>query len=163
MERLCNNLNRVVRFVNWRDPIEEGYYPKLDNIVSSRVWPPRQPNARLSVIFKISFTSWIQNNYVYIFFYTYVLYYNRRTSIGKSNESFSTSKIWNVRETVYLTLFILDLFMTYVIPYIVIQQALISVEINAKITTCILTIGVINENSHQILLFYNRLPVCKSN
>ncbi|CAK1590064.1 unnamed protein product [Parnassius mnemosyne] len=40
-ERLCNNLNRVKRFNNFREPIEEGYFPKLDSQVASRSWPPR--------------------------------------------------------------------------------------------------------------------------
>lgn len=49
MERLSNDMNRVVRLTNWRDPILEGYFPKLDNILANRVWPPRPVNARLSV------------------------------------------------------------------------------------------------------------------
>ncbi|KAJ9596293.1 hypothetical protein L9F63_027082, partial [Diploptera punctata] len=47
-ERLCNKLGRVIRFLNWRDPIPEGYFPKLDSLVASRVWPPRHANALLS-------------------------------------------------------------------------------------------------------------------
>lgn len=43
-------MTRVVRLTNWRDPIEEGYFPKLDNILANRVWPPRPANARLNVI-----------------------------------------------------------------------------------------------------------------
>ncbi|CAH1733225.1 phenoloxidase 1-like [Aphis gossypii] len=50
MERLSNDMNRVVRLTNWRDPILEGYFPKLDNILANRVWPPRPVNARLSNI-----------------------------------------------------------------------------------------------------------------
>ncbi|KAJ9581270.1 hypothetical protein L9F63_023542 [Diploptera punctata] len=46
-ERLCNKLGRVIRFLNWRDPIPEGYFPKLDSLVASRVWPPRHANALL--------------------------------------------------------------------------------------------------------------------
>lgn len=49
MERLCNRLGRVRRFLDIREPIEEGYYPKLDNFVASRVWPSRHQNTRLSV------------------------------------------------------------------------------------------------------------------
>ncbi|XP_075983485.1 prophenoloxidase 2 [Anticarsia gemmatalis] len=41
MERLCNNLGFVRRFNNFREPIEEGYFPKLDSQVASRAWPPR--------------------------------------------------------------------------------------------------------------------------
>lgn len=50
MERLSNDMNRVVRLTNWRSPIVEGYFPKLDNILANRVWPPRPVNATLSVI-----------------------------------------------------------------------------------------------------------------
>ncbi|XP_063628353.1 phenoloxidase subunit 1-like isoform X1 [Cydia splendana] len=40
-ERLCNNLQRVQRYKDFRAPIEEGYFPKLDSQVASRAWPPR--------------------------------------------------------------------------------------------------------------------------
>lgn len=43
-------MNRVVRLTNWREPIEEGYFPKLDNILANRVWPPRHVNSKLQVI-----------------------------------------------------------------------------------------------------------------
>ncbi|XP_049838944.1 phenoloxidase 2-like [Schistocerca gregaria] len=46
-ERLSNRLARVRRLSNWREPVEEGYFPKLDNIVASRVWPPRHAFANL--------------------------------------------------------------------------------------------------------------------
>ncbi|KAK7790083.1 hypothetical protein R5R35_013004 [Gryllus longicercus] len=49
-ERFSNRLGRVQRLLNWRDPIEEGYFPKLDSLVSSRVWPPRHAGAKLSDI-----------------------------------------------------------------------------------------------------------------
>ena len=52
MERLSNGMNRVVRLTHWNDPIEEGYFPKLDNILANRVWPSRPPNSRLNVILK---------------------------------------------------------------------------------------------------------------
>ncbi|XP_065201970.1 phenoloxidase 1-like [Planococcus citri] len=48
MERLCNHLARVKRFLDFREPIEEGYFPKLDNFVASRLWPSRNQNTRLS-------------------------------------------------------------------------------------------------------------------
>ncbi|XP_063218970.1 phenoloxidase 1-like [Bacillus rossius redtenbacheri] len=51
-ERFCNNLSRTKRLINWREPIEEGYFPKLDSLVSSRVWPPRHANARLSDVYR---------------------------------------------------------------------------------------------------------------
>lgn len=47
-DRLCNKLGRVTRFLSWREPIPEGYFPKLDSLVASRVWPPRHSNAVLS-------------------------------------------------------------------------------------------------------------------
>ncbi|XP_027839310.1 phenoloxidase 2-like [Aphis gossypii] len=50
MERLSNNMNRVVRLTNWNEPIAEGYFPKLDNILANRVWPPRPVNAVLTNI-----------------------------------------------------------------------------------------------------------------
>ncbi|XP_049767339.1 phenoloxidase 2-like [Schistocerca cancellata] len=46
-ERLSNKLGRVKRLLNWREPVEEGYFPKLDNVVSSRVWPQRHSGAIL--------------------------------------------------------------------------------------------------------------------
>lgn len=49
-ERLSNNLGRVERLIDWQKPIKEGYFPKLDNILSSRVWPSRQANSKLQDI-----------------------------------------------------------------------------------------------------------------
>lgn len=43
-ERLNNSLKRTKKFANWREPIVEAYYPKLDSLTSSRGWPPRQAN-----------------------------------------------------------------------------------------------------------------------
>ncbi|CAK1590052.1 unnamed protein product [Parnassius mnemosyne] len=40
-ERMCNNLGRVTRYNNFREPISEGYFPKLNSQVASRAWPPR--------------------------------------------------------------------------------------------------------------------------
>lgn len=70
MERMSNDLNRVVRFTNWRDPIEEAYFPKLDNMVANRVWPPRPANSRLSVIFKLYSPLFIRD----IKLYTYIIH-----------------------------------------------------------------------------------------
>lgn len=39
---------RVKRFNNLREPIAEGYYPKMDSLIASRAWPGRMDNARLS-------------------------------------------------------------------------------------------------------------------
>ncbi|XP_067629385.1 phenoloxidase 2 [Eurosta solidaginis] len=48
MERFSNNLARVVRFNNLREPIQEGYFPKMDSLVSSRAWPPRFDDTKLA-------------------------------------------------------------------------------------------------------------------
>uniref|UniRef100_A0A0K8VQL9 tyrosinase n=1 Tax=Bactrocera latifrons TaxID=174628 RepID=A0A0K8VQL9_BACLA len=48
LERFSNNLARVVRFNNLREPISEGYFPKMDSLVSSRAWPPRFEDTKLS-------------------------------------------------------------------------------------------------------------------
>ncbi|KPJ14807.1 Phenoloxidase subunit 2 [Papilio machaon] len=45
-ERLNNSLPRTKKFSNWREPIPEGYFPKLDSLTSSRGWPPRQAGMR---------------------------------------------------------------------------------------------------------------------
>ncbi|XP_076677764.1 phenoloxidase 1-like [Andrena cerasifolii] len=46
-ERFCNRLGRVKRFINWREPIPEAYFPKLDSIVAGRTWPARPSGAVL--------------------------------------------------------------------------------------------------------------------
>lgn len=56
MERLCNNLARVRRLTNFYEPIEEGYYPKLDNSVASRAWPSRHPFTKMSVSNSVYYT-----------------------------------------------------------------------------------------------------------
>jgi hypothetical protein len=38
-ERFSNRLARVGRLNNFRVPIAEGYFPKLDSLVASRSWP----------------------------------------------------------------------------------------------------------------------------
>lgn len=47
LERFSNNLPRVQRFNNLREPIPEGYFPKMDSLVASRAWPPRFDNTQL--------------------------------------------------------------------------------------------------------------------
>ncbi|KAK2587196.1 hypothetical protein KPH14_002940 [Odynerus spinipes] len=47
IERLCNRLGRVQRLINWREPIPEGYFPKLDSLTASRSWPARPSGAIL--------------------------------------------------------------------------------------------------------------------
>ncbi|XP_050441246.1 phenoloxidase 1-like [Adelges cooleyi] len=46
-ERFSNHINRVTPLMHWNEPILEGYFPKLDNAVSSHVWPARSPNTKL--------------------------------------------------------------------------------------------------------------------
>ncbi|CAG4931475.1 unnamed protein product [Colias eurytheme] len=46
-ERYCNKLSAPKRFSNFREPIEEGYFPKLDSQVASRAWPPRFANSTI--------------------------------------------------------------------------------------------------------------------
>lgn len=52
IERFCNDLLRVGRFNSYRDPIPDGYFPKLDSIVASRVWPPRQADVALRDVYR---------------------------------------------------------------------------------------------------------------
>ncbi|GLV34926.1 Prophenoloxidase 2 [Carabus blaptoides fortunei] len=47
-ERLCNKLARTERLLDWSKPIPEAYFPKLDSLVSSRGWPARVENSKLS-------------------------------------------------------------------------------------------------------------------
>lgn len=49
LERFSNGLQRTKRLLNLREPIPEGYFPKLDSLVSSRVWPARAANTQLRV------------------------------------------------------------------------------------------------------------------
>lgn len=42
-ERFSNRMGRSERFNDWRAPISEGYFPKLDSLVASRTWPARVP------------------------------------------------------------------------------------------------------------------------
>lgn len=41
---------RVERFLDWKAPIKEAYFPKLDSLVASRSWPARVTNQRLQNI-----------------------------------------------------------------------------------------------------------------
>ncbi|XP_044743292.1 phenoloxidase 1-like [Chrysoperla carnea] len=43
-ERFCNKLPRVKRLVDYKQPMKEAYYSKLDSLVSSRAWPSRSAN-----------------------------------------------------------------------------------------------------------------------
>lgn len=40
-ERLCNDLPRVAPLSDFREPIPEGYFPKMDQEVAGRAWPGR--------------------------------------------------------------------------------------------------------------------------
>ncbi|XP_024083052.1 uncharacterized protein LOC106673564 [Cimex lectularius] len=51
-ERFCNNLGKCKRLNNWREPMAEGYFPKLDNLVGGKVWPARTANTNLSDIYR---------------------------------------------------------------------------------------------------------------
>ncbi|KAJ8679166.1 hypothetical protein QAD02_014953 [Eretmocerus hayati] len=46
-ERLCNGLARARPLTNLREPIQEGYFPKLDTAVAARSWPGRPRNFSL--------------------------------------------------------------------------------------------------------------------
>lgn len=46
-ERFSNRLLRVKRLNNFRDAIQEGYFPKLDSLIASRSWPARPDNSIL--------------------------------------------------------------------------------------------------------------------
>ncbi|XP_050296602.1 phenoloxidase 1-like [Anthonomus grandis grandis] len=52
-ERLCNKLARVHRLLDWKQPIKEAYFPKLDSLVASRPWPSRVINQRLSNVKRV--------------------------------------------------------------------------------------------------------------
>lgn len=41
IERFCNDLKKVETYSDFRGPIKEGYFPKMDSQVASRAWPPR--------------------------------------------------------------------------------------------------------------------------
>lgn len=43
---------RVQRLTTFREPVPEGYFPKLDSLVSSRSWPPRHSNASISDVYR---------------------------------------------------------------------------------------------------------------
>ncbi|XP_017775911.1 PREDICTED: phenoloxidase 2-like [Nicrophorus vespilloides] len=47
-ERLSNKLKRVERWTDWKAPIEEAYFPKLDSLVASRAWPARVARQTIS-------------------------------------------------------------------------------------------------------------------
>lgn len=47
-ERFSNKLARVIRYNNFREPISEAYFPKMDSLVASRAWPSRAGGTRIS-------------------------------------------------------------------------------------------------------------------
>lgn len=46
-DRLCNKMKRVERFMEWKQPIKEAYFPKMDSMVASRSYPARVANQTL--------------------------------------------------------------------------------------------------------------------
>lgn len=48
IERFCNKMGRVERLAEWRQPIKEGYWPKLDSLTASRGFPGRAANTTWS-------------------------------------------------------------------------------------------------------------------
>jgi hypothetical protein len=46
---MSNGMARVQRLSNFNEPLEEGYFPKLDNSVASHVWPARHAGTTLKV------------------------------------------------------------------------------------------------------------------
>lgn len=40
-------MKRVERLIDWRKPIKEAYFPKLDSLVASRAYPARVANQTL--------------------------------------------------------------------------------------------------------------------
>ncbi|KAK4878033.1 hypothetical protein RN001_010539 [Aquatica leii] len=47
-DRMCNKLSRVERLVEWREPIKEGYFSKLNNLAASRNYPGRVDYQRMT-------------------------------------------------------------------------------------------------------------------
>ncbi|XP_037809672.1 phenoloxidase 1-like [Lucilia sericata] len=47
VERFCNNLSRTKELSNLREPISEGYFPKLLSSVNNRTYPARSSNSIL--------------------------------------------------------------------------------------------------------------------
>ena len=50
IERFSNRLKRATRLSNFREPLEVGYFPKLDTLVASRNYPGRHAGAVLKVL-----------------------------------------------------------------------------------------------------------------
>ncbi|CAG4931483.1 unnamed protein product [Colias eurytheme] len=48
IERFCNKLSAPEPLHNFREPIKEGYFPKMDSTVASRYWPPRFASSFMS-------------------------------------------------------------------------------------------------------------------
>ena len=41
IERICNDMDDIERYSDFRKPIKEGYFPKMDTLVAHRAWPAR--------------------------------------------------------------------------------------------------------------------------
>jgi tyrosinase len=50
VERLCNNMPKAVPWTTFREPIREGYFPKLDTLVANRAWPARPDGITVSTV-----------------------------------------------------------------------------------------------------------------
>ncbi|KAJ8679160.1 hypothetical protein QAD02_014947 [Eretmocerus hayati] len=53
-ERLSHNIGKTRPLANFREPIKEAYYPKLDSVVAGHAWPSRPPNMTLSDVSRVS-------------------------------------------------------------------------------------------------------------
>lgn len=47
-ERLSNKMSRTERYMDFRSAIPEAYFPKLNSLISSRTYPARVANQKLS-------------------------------------------------------------------------------------------------------------------
>lgn len=56
LERFSTRLQRVKKLSNLHEPIPEGYFPKLNSLVASRVWPARVSDAVLKVSERVDLT-----------------------------------------------------------------------------------------------------------
>ncbi|GAB0090958.1 hypothetical protein DMENIID0001_057440 [Sergentomyia squamirostris] len=51
-DRLCNQMSRIHPLDNLREPINEGYFPKISRIAINQNFPPRLPNTKLQDIIR---------------------------------------------------------------------------------------------------------------
>lgn len=53
-------MGRVVPLNNFREPIPEGYFPKIIRSVNNRAYPPRIDNAKLSDLNRVEDDTYIE-------------------------------------------------------------------------------------------------------